>query len=112
MGDSLGISEAWELSCTEVICGRYVFLSQVSLTRRRRGHDEACRFMGRDISQMAFLVILSVQDSFEKMNVQAVRTCHRNGLVKDAGTDHLRVFDAPWVFDGNTRNVGNKHKRA
>ena len=40
MGDSLGISEAWELSCTEVICGRYVFLSQVSLTRRRRGDVE------------------------------------------------------------------------
>ena len=54
------------------------------------------------------------------MNVQAVRTCHRNGLVKDVGiptsmgTDHLgprRFFDVLWVFDGNTKHVRNKHKQ-
>ena len=42
-----------------------------------------------NISQVAFLVSLSIQDSFEKMNVQAVRTCHRNGLVKDVGIQRI-----------------------
>lgn len=70
-----------------------------------------------NISQVAFLLSLSIQDSFEKMNVQAVGTCHRNGLVKDVGiptsmgTDHLRFFDVLWVFDGNTKHVRNKHKQ-
>lgn len=111
--DQVNMTETQEwvahLGCQKLgNCGRYVFLSQVSLTRRRPGLVEACTFMGRDrdISQVAFLVSLSIQDSFEKMNVQAVRTCHRNGLVKDAGTptsmgtDHLRFFDVLWVFDG------------